>query len=74
MLSSDLRDRTLILLRNRPPITTLQKIADETGLTKRWLENFLNSVVDDPGSSKVETLYVFLTGKPLELEPKDIPL
>lgn len=74
MLSTELRDRTFILLRNRSPALTLQKIADETGLTKRWLENFLNEIVDDPSASRVETLYVFLTGKPLELEPKDIQL
>lgn len=74
MLSSSLRDRTIMLLRNRDSSLTLEKISNETGLTKRWLENFIGNTVDDPGVLKVETLYVFLTGTVLELEPKDTPL
>lgn len=74
MFSRELCDRTLILLKHRDPSLTLQKIADETGLKKRWLEKFVADNIVEPGASKVETLYVFLTGKRLELEPKELNL
>lgn len=70
MFSNRLRDRTLKLIKHRDRTVTLEIIAIETGLTRRWLEEFLAGNIDDPGVVKVETLYVFLTGGPLLLEPE----
>lgn len=58
---------TLHLYRERPRTKTLDIIARDTGLAREWLINFGGEASHDPGVRKVETLYVYLTGKQLEL-------
>lgn len=72
MISTRLRDRTQQLLRERPRTTTLEMIADATGLSARWIQDFGNDRSPDPGVCKVETLYTYLTGGPLLLEPEEL--
>lgn len=61
------------LLQQRPRNVTYEKIAQDTGLTTRWLSAFAscnsNSADDstDFGALKVEKLYTYLSGKTLTL-------
>lgn len=60
-LSTSWHDETLTLLVHRPRTLTIEKISQETGLTNRWLDTFLERREGhDPGVSKVETLNKFL--------------
>ena len=71
MYCSQLRERTLQLVRNRNRTITLKKIAAETSLSVPWLQRFCvdpmgpNGEPHDYGVGKVEELYVYLSGKPL---------
>ena len=64
---SKLVARTRVLLANRPRTVTYAHIATATGLKVRWLERFAVDDETDPACGKVETLYEFLTGSPLDV-------
>lgn len=56
------------LLQARSRLQTYAVIAENTGLTVRWLAQFANSdASDDFSATRVETLYNYLSGKPLDL-------
>lgn len=55
------------LLANRPRTLTYAHIEKETGVKVRWLETFAADKMAGPSCVKVETLYVFLSGKPLDV-------
>lgn len=57
--------RTREHLRNRPRTLTVEKIAEDTGLTVAWINDFSSSPERDHGVSKVETLYFYLKGEKL---------
>lgn len=42
-------------------------IYKETHIPPPWLSQFAHDRIPDPGVNKIETLYTFLTGQPLEL-------
>lgn len=58
---TEMRDKTLVLLRNRPEWMTFSKIAGETGLAVSWLSAFRNGKIENPGVNFIETLYNYLT-------------
>jgi transcriptional regulator with XRE-family HTH domain len=62
-----LRNHTLYLARVRPRNITIEKIANVTGLSETWLKKFCAGQIEEPSVNKIETLYVYLTGKQLEL-------
>lgn len=62
-----LHKKTLELLHNRPRTMTYEYIAEQTGLTFWWIQYFAKQKDKDPGVNKVETLYVFLSGRELDL-------
>lgn len=65
---SKLAARTRVLLANRPRPVTYAHIATATGLSPRWLERFASDTASgDFHCGKVEKLYEFLTGKPLDV-------
>ena len=64
---SKLRDKTLILLQNRPNTLTINAISDATGLDKSWLAQFSRGTIKGPDVCRIETLYEYLTGAPLNL-------
>jgi len=56
---------TVTMLRNRPAPLTLRKISADTGLGEQWLSMLLRTPDVDPGVKKTQTLYEYLSGKPL---------
>ena len=67
MVEPKLRDRALELLANRPRDMTLKHIADTTGLPEAWLKLFARDKIADPSVNRVETLYNYLSEKPLDV-------
>lgn len=70
MHESILITHTRNLLQQRPRNVTYDKIAQDTGLSVRWLTQLATYKADcvtDFGTLKVETLYTYLSGKRLEL-------
>lgn len=62
-----LHERTLELVTNRPRDLTYEVIAEATGLDADWINAFRNGRIKDPGVSKVEKLYTFLSGRELDI-------
>ncbi len=60
-------EQTIKLLKERPKHITLALIAEETNLTLPWLESILYKEID-PGVSKIEELYNYLSNKPFSFE------
>jgi len=57
--------RTRELLAKRPRSVTILTIAEATGLTAAWINDFAAYPDRDHGINKVETLYVYLSGENL---------
>lgn len=64
---SILLTKTRGLLANRPKPVTYAHIEAATGLSVRWLEAFASCKIEDPSVSRVELLYTYLSGKPLDV-------
>lgn len=64
---SQLNIKTLYLLKNRSRRLTLDQIARDTQVSKSWLRKYSEGKIDDPGTAKIEALYVYLSGKPLDV-------
>lgn len=62
---SSLKDRTLALLRSQK--ISLLEIHAKTGIGFWWLKAFRDGQIADPGVSRTQALYEFLTGKKLEV-------
>lgn len=62
-----LRDKVLELLASRPRNTTYKDVAEATGLPEPWLKKFAANEIKDPSVNRVETLYNYLTGTPLNV-------
>lgn len=62
-----LRDKVLELLRERPRSMTYKKIAEDTDIPEGWLKVFAGGNIDDPSVNRVETLYNYLSGQPLNV-------
>lgn len=56
---SVLLSQTLALLDKTP--ATLREVADATGLSYDWLRSLKSGRIDDPGVSRVEALFRYLT-------------
>jgi hypothetical protein len=61
-----LTEKTLELLKNRPRTLEYEKISQDTGIGGSWLRMFATNRIKDPGCYRVETLYNYLSDKPLE--------
>lgn len=66
-MKSNLRERTLDLVRNRPPSLTLKTLASEADVNYDWLKSFVTGRIPSPGVDNVEKLYTHMTGKQLDL-------
>lgn len=66
-LKTKLRDKTLELLQNRSIQQTFQKIEEDTGLRVDWLSKLSQGQIPDPSSNRIETLYEYLSGNPIQL-------
>lgn len=62
-----LHERTLYLVHNRSRKLTYDMIAKEIGENPNWIKKFSCGQISDPGVNKVEKLYVFLSGKELDV-------
>lgn len=62
-----LLERTLTLVRNRPPSLTLEQIANDANLNHNWVKAFAMARYPNPRVREVERLYTYLSGKQLEL-------
>lgn len=62
---STLIKKTRELLQNRPRTVSYAMIADDTGLTLRWIQEFATNTDADYGACRVEQLYIYLSGKQL---------
>lgn len=60
---SDLYDRTMILLRNRPVTKTLKIVSEETGLPEGWLLSIISKPHISPSVHRIEHLYRYLSHK-----------
>lgn len=67
MSGTTLRDTTRQLLCDLNKSKTYKDIAAEVGLSVGWVEAFGQGKSDDPGVTKVERLYVYLTKRQLNL-------
>lgn len=65
MFSSQLLERTLHLVRNRPISMTYEKLAELSDLQSNWIATFAQGKMKEPGVSKVEALYNALAEAPL---------
>lgn len=62
-----LRDKVLDLLANRPRNVTLKDIATGADVPEAWLKVFAAGRIADPSVNRVEVLYNYLNGKPLNV-------
>lgn len=62
MENETLLARTLALLKERRASVPLPRIASETGLHYEWLKKLAYGQIPDPGVTKIERLYAYLTG------------
>jgi len=62
---SSLRTVTLQLLVSRPRNLKLSQIAEDTGLSYWFLQNFHYGRIKSPDVDNVQTLYEYLSGKKL---------
>lgn len=62
---SELRDKTIELIKSRSVQITYETIAEKTGLSVRWVEEFANGRISNPGVCSVEAVYHFLTNEPI---------
>lgn len=62
---SKLKQKTFELLHNRNRKLTLDEISNQTKISKDWLKDFSADKITNPGVCIVETLYTFLSDKPL---------
>jgi hypothetical protein len=54
------------LLKNRPRLLTFKKIAEDLPTLNRvWLSRMANGHIKETDVNRVQTLYEYLTGKPL---------
>ena len=65
-MSGSFHEHTRALFTNRPITETLDRISEETGLSKRWLSEFGTKDDLDPGVSRVQTLYEYLSKNKLQ--------
>jgi len=63
MLITELRDKTLELLKNRPVWLTLAIIAEDTTIPHGWLKVFAQGKIADPSVNRIETLKLYLEAK-----------
>jgi hypothetical protein len=68
MLEPKLYPHTVELLRNRPAKISLKEISEATNIKVRHLQSMMNDYNHCPKANTVEKLYIYLTGKPLNLE------
>ncbi len=66
-MQCQLLERTLFLVRNRPASLTLEQIAKDTTINHNWLKAFSMARYGNPRVKEVERLYVYLSGKQLDL-------
>ena len=64
---SPLVHRTRELLKHRDRTKTFEVMARETGLNRRWLEDFAWGTDKEYGVNRVTLLYEYLAGKQLEV-------
>jgi hypothetical protein len=60
-MQSDLYQRTLSLVRNRPPHITLKLIGRETNISEDWLKSFSCGRANNPSSVRLELLFKYLS-------------
>lgn len=63
MITTELRDSTILLMKNRPVWLTLKIIEEETTIPEGWLKMFAQGKISDPSVNRVETLKNYLTLK-----------
>lgn len=63
MITTDLRDRTIELLKNRPVWMTLGIISIETTIPEGWLKSLSQNKIEDPSVNRIETLKNYLENK-----------
>ncbi len=66
-MSTQWRDKTLKLLKDRDSSITFRIIQNDTGLKEDWLTKFAQGLIDDPSVNKVETLLNYLNGYPTKV-------
>lgn len=59
-------DKTKELLKNRPRTLEYEKISQDTGIGASWIRMFASDRIKDPGSTRIEILYNYLSSKKLE--------
>lgn len=64
---SQLLERTIDLLKNRPKETTLQLIQSKTDLPEGWLVSLLCNPEISPSVDRIVLLYEFLSGNKLNI-------
>jgi hypothetical protein len=64
---SKLENKARSLLCNAPRNITFTRIAGDTGLSENWLSDFSMGQLKHPSAGRVETLYNYLSDKPLEV-------
>ena len=63
----ELYQAVLRLIEERPRIVTLKDIADGADVPLAWLKTFAAGNISDPSVNRIEVLYVYLTGKTLDV-------
>ncbi|WP_139020493.1 hypothetical protein [Citromicrobium sp. JLT1363] len=62
-----LRAKVLKIIEERPRTVTLKDIAEGADVPLAWLKTFAAGNIGDPSVNRVEVLYVYLTGKSLDV-------
>ena len=63
MISTNLRDATIDLLKNRPVWMTLSIISEGTTIPEGWLKALSQRKIKDPSVNRIETLKNYLENK-----------
>jgi transcriptional regulator with XRE-family HTH domain len=59
--------KTIELLKHRPITLSLERIEKDTGLPKGWLASILRRSDLSPSVDRIQRLYEYLAGKPLNI-------
>lgn len=66
-MNSRLVTEVISLLENRRYGVTYREIAEATGIPSDWIRRLQKGYIGEPSCPRIETLYEYLKGEPLEL-------
>lgn len=67
MIDSQLKNKAVELLQNRPAWMTLKAISEATKIPEGWLKMLAQDKIEEPSVVRIEALYNHLSNQPLKV-------